>query len=143
VRRLRKPVLVTPAEFLQPVRIVAAYAAKDLGSLVLSTAASVQRDLDIPLEILTVSQGYHEHRPVLEKAQVFLQQLGCKAKLTGSVGAVARTIVSHTTPDTLLIMGAYGRSRVYHLILGSVTEQVLRTASGPVLLSAKPQVVYQ
>jgi len=53
-------------------------------------------------------------------------------------GDPATAIIKHCADDTLVVMGAYGHSRLYHMVLGSVAEQVMRFASGPALLSAKP-----
>jgi nucleotide-binding universal stress UspA family protein len=50
-------------------------------------------------------------------------------------GRVAPTIVevARRRHIDLIVMGTHGRSGVAHLLLGSVTEKVLRTASCPVL----------
>ena len=50
-------------------------------------------------------------------------------------GRPARTIVEvgRQRGADLIVMGTHGRTGVAHLLLGSVTEKVLRTASCPVL----------
>ena len=50
-------------------------------------------------------------------------------------GRPARTIVDvgRRRGTDLIVMGTHGRSGIAHLLLGSVTEKVLRTASCPVL----------
>jgi nucleotide-binding universal stress UspA family protein len=53
-----------------------------------------------------------------------------------SEGAVVRTIVETAAqlPADLIVMGSHGRGGVEHLVLGSVTEKVLRKAHCPVLI---------
>ena len=50
-------------------------------------------------------------------------------------GPTARTIVEYATDRAfdLIVMGTHGRTGVAHLLLGSVAEQVVRTAPCPVL----------
>ncbi|XHX81268.1 MAG: universal stress protein [Stenomitos frigidus ULC029] len=46
--------------------------------------------------------------------------------------AIAQYIEAHKID--LLLMGAYGHSRIRHLVIGSVTAQLLRSSHIPVLL---------
>ncbi len=50
-------------------------------------------------------------------------------------GSPSRTIVDHATPDRcdLVVMGTHGRGGIDRLLLGSVTERVVRQAAVPVL----------
>lgn len=50
-------------------------------------------------------------------------------------GAAAREIVEHALNNhiDLIVMGTHGRGGVAHLLLGSVTERIVRTAACPVL----------
>jgi len=49
----------------------------------------------------------------------------------------AAAILRRAAPDTLVVMGAYGHSRLYRMVLGSTTEQVIHACGGPLLLSRK------
>ena len=44
---------------------------------------------------------------------------------------------------TLIIMGSHGRSGIRHLLLGSVTEKVIRHASCPVLVTRCAEAISQ
>ena len=50
-------------------------------------------------------------------------------------GSAAREIVEHAQNNhiDLIVMGTHGRGGMAHLLLGSVTERVVRTATCPVL----------
>jgi nucleotide-binding universal stress UspA family protein len=58
------------------------------------------------------------------------------AALTLLVGPPAMTIVEYAASSRadLIVMGTNGRSGLSHLLLGSVAERVVRTASCPVLV---------
>ena len=60
-------------------------------------------------------------------------------------GPVATTIVeyAHSHAFDLIVMGTHGRSGVAHLLLGSVAEQVVRTAPCPVLTVRQQPVAAQ
>ena len=137
VRRAHIPVLLTPREYTAPVRVMAAYAAKGAGTAVLSTAVVLSRILHVPLQVLTVERDTNRLQTIQEQARRELDRLGGSASLEHSSGRVADAIVSHTAADTLLVMGAYGHPRVYRMALGSVTEEVVRRTTGPVLLAGK------
>lgn len=51
------------------------------------------------------------------------------------VAPIARAIVEHARDSNanLIVMGTHGRHAVAHLLLGSVAERVVRTATCPVL----------
>ncbi|MBN2562268.1 MAG: universal stress protein [Phycisphaerae bacterium] len=137
VRRTHKPVLLTPEVHWRPKVVLVAYAGKDLCPKVLATGATVAQNLRLPMHVITVAHDTGRCSAIQDQAREEL------AGWTGSLcfvqdkGHPAKAIVGHTTNETLLVMGAYGHSRLYHLTLGSVTEQVMRDAPGLVLLSAK------
>jgi nucleotide-binding universal stress UspA family protein len=49
-------------------------------------------------------------------------------------GAVAAAIESVTQPGDLIVMTSHGRGGIRRWIIGSVAEQLVRTATVPVLL---------
>jgi nucleotide-binding universal stress UspA family protein len=76
---------------------------------------------------------------VLAKAQAAAQKQGVKAKLVMREtigGAAADAIVREAKKQRaeLIVLGTHGRRGVRRLVLGSDAEQVVRTASVPVLL---------
>lgn len=48
-------------------------------------------------------------------------------------GDVATEILAEVAPDDMIVMGTHGRSGFEHMVLGSVTEKVLRKAPCPLL----------
>jgi nucleotide-binding universal stress UspA family protein len=72
-----------------------------------------------------------------ERIAAQLGERGVSVSFASVDGDPVRVLVQHAEPDTLLVMGAYGHSRLYHVTLGSITERVIRDAHGPVLLASK------
>jgi nucleotide-binding universal stress UspA family protein len=61
--------------------------------------------------------------------------VGIQVDITVEVGSAARAIIERARrlPADLIVMGTHGASGFEHLVLGSVTEKVLRTATCPVM----------
>ena len=138
VRRVHVPVLLTPREYASPTRVLAAYAAKS-GGTVLAAAVTLSRLLQVPLHLLTVDNDRQRLTRIQEQGLRELEHLGGSATLERDSGRVVDAIIAHATGRCVLVMGAYGHSRVYRMALGSVTEETVRRCSGPVLLAAKPK----
>ncbi len=79
------------------------------------------------------------HLTALE-GQLAKRRVRCRAELR--LGTPYRTIVERATklPADLVVMGTQGRSGLSHLLVGSVAERVVRSATCPVLtVSAQPK----
>ena len=136
-RRVRVPILMTPKEF-RPIReLVVADAAKEPAARNLKIAARLSGALNVPLRVVTVAKDTKSGEQVLAQARSFLQDRNVLVTFEVLKGRVATELSRTTTVGSLLILGASGRSRTYHLLLGNVTVEVMRSASGPVLISSK------
>jgi nucleotide-binding universal stress UspA family protein len=65
-----------------------------------------------------------------------IEQTGIKVIMHQPTGAVAEEILNQADAlnADLIVMGRHGHGAMYHLLLGSVTEGVLKRATRPVLL---------
>jgi nucleotide-binding universal stress UspA family protein len=59
--------------------------------------------------------------------------------LTSSAPAAAIVTYAYETGTDLIVMGTHGRSGFAHLLMGSVSERVVRTAPCPVLTVRHPE----
>jgi nucleotide-binding universal stress UspA family protein len=139
VRASTKPCLVTPAAFHPPHHILMAYDGSAESAGALRAGFTLAESLGVTeVTIVTVCQRDHE-----DAAAQSLQQAHQQA-LTHKLTVHAQLVHGH--PDTgiltacdnahadLIVMGAYGHTRIRELIVGSTTSQVLRKARTPVLL---------
>ncbi|MGB5633289.1 MAG: universal stress protein [Waterburya sp.] len=137
VRSSHKPCLVTPREFQPIKRILLAYdGGKSCQKAIEYLSQSpVFRGLD--LHIITVDTGNTEKaNRNLSFAQKIMEQVDFNPTLqllTGNPETEMEKYIADNNID-FLIMGAYGHSRIRHLIIGSTTAQMLRNSHIPVLL---------
>jgi nucleotide-binding universal stress UspA family protein len=136
VRAAQRPVLVASRAFKPVKRVLLAF---DEGESVAKAVAHMAKGkLFDGMEIRLVHAG--EDRPsmraAMEAAAQTLDAAGRKSQIAiepGEPDAVITRMVQDEAMD-LLVMGAYGHSRVRSLIIGSTTTQMVRGCPIPVLL---------
>lgn len=139
VRRTHRSLLLTPREFREPCRILVGYAGHGIGSQGLLSAAALSAALRLPCTVLNVNSNPQAQKEVTAEARKTLRALDVDATFEECSGKPAERLIDASSPDTLLVLGATGRSRLYSFVLGSVTEEVMRSATGPILVTAKAQ----
>lgn len=141
LRRSQRPVLVTPAEFFPMNKLLVAYDASQHANRALRVACGLSSDVGLPMVVVTVAQR-EEDRPrsetVLDEARRLVAPYEeVTAEFSLLVGEEEETLlVEHVeqTESDLVVMGAYGESRIREWLLGSTTAGVLARSSRPVLL---------
>jgi nucleotide-binding universal stress UspA family protein len=142
VRASVKPCLVTPETFREIKHILLAYDGSAESNKALSTSFALTGDLHAQLTITTVCQREHEEAAskILHQAQEQVNQrkLTVEAQLLhGNAEDEILGFADKINAD-LIVMGAYGHTRIRELILGSTTSHVMRKAKVPVLLARGP-----
>ncbi len=137
VRSSHKPCLVTPREFQPIERILLAYDGGKSCQKALKYLASVSAFQNLELHIITVTQKERttafDH---LNQAVAIAEEAGftpISQLLHGEAEPEMEKYVEDNNID-FMIMGAYGHSRIRHLVIGSTTAQMLRNSSIPILL---------
>ncbi|GHB93529.1 universal stress protein [Cerasicoccus arenae] len=138
VRAARQPCLVTNLEYREIKKAALAYdgsasAQKAVDWLIAETALR-----DIALSVVTVSDGHGDNESAhsLRVAEGRLEDAGISAEahlLTGDTEDEIAKFVEGNDID-LLIMGAYGHSRIRELLIGSTTTDLIRRCKIPVML---------
>ncbi|MBT9311144.1 universal stress protein [Leptothoe kymatousa] len=137
VRSSTKPCLVTPQSFAPIEKLLVAYDGSPTGKRILSFLVdSAEGFKDIDIHLLTVAKSDTAPPTELESAQATLQQAGLSSTTTVLSGDPETVISDYIDKNqiSLLMMGAYGHSRIRHLVIGSTTVQLLRSVQVPVLL---------
>lgn len=90
----------------------------------------------LAVQLVTVGTATAEARAALERARSLLSAAGIGAE-TAILPGQPETVLGHLVeeaPFDLLVMGAYGHSRIRSLIIGSTTAAMLRSCKVPVVL---------
>lgn len=139
VRAAVKPCLVTPDEFREITRILIAYDGSAESGKGLRAGLRLASDLGAPVNIVTVCQREHEEPAANALQDAHRQALDHQL--------VAHAQLLHGDPETeilnerlkvgadLIVMGAYGHTRIREWVLGSTTSHIIRKSTVPVLLA--------
>lgn len=137
VRQCNKPIFITPKSFRRISKLLVAYDGSNKANKALQLAGFLAEKLGIPATILTVSENRQVQNKYLEEAETYLSPYEVETELIGVSGNPEKNIVKVAGEKDcdLIVMGAFGRTRIREAILGSTTEQVMRNTNVPVLLS--------
>ncbi|WP_132986998.1 universal stress protein [Luteimonas terricola] len=136
VRSVRRPLLVAPRTFREPRRVMVAFdgSATTRKGIEIVAASPLFRGLDVV--VLMVGEADAQQASALHWAEETLREHGHQVESRQQSGAVNETISAAIDEERVdvLVMGAYGHSRIRNMIVGSTTTYVLRTSHVPVLL---------
>jgi nucleotide-binding universal stress UspA family protein len=137
VRHSAKPCLVTTDTFHEFQSALIAHDGSDESQKALRLGLSLAKSLKLAVKILTVySHDAQKAQEILQKAAEIAREIGVEAVTDALHGEAADALLHVAAPAgaTLLVMGAHGHNRIRELILGSVTDKVIRKTKVPVLL---------
>lgn len=136
VRQTHKPVLVTPEKYKKITKILVAYDASSFSTKALTAGADIAEQMKLPLTVVTVSDDKKAGEDILSQADENLKD--CKITYDKALkdGETVSAILDSCNEGSydLLVMGAYGHSKIRELILGNTTVQIMRKVSCAVLL---------
>lgn len=136
VRALHRPILVVPPNFTAPTRAMVAFdgSMTTRKGVELIAASPLFKGLDI--HVVMVGPDNQASRSQVEWASDVLTRSGLKTISRVVEGDADHVLPAYAANNAigLLVMGAYGHSRVRQLLVGSTTTAVIRTSPIPVLL---------
>ncbi|MCP3056483.1 universal stress protein [Aurantimonas marianensis] len=134
LRASTKPVLVTARAFRPIRRFIVAFdggpsAGKAIDHLVASPLLK-----GAACELVMVSSKPSDER--LDRAAARLREAGYDVTATLEKGEPDEVIAAHVKRDDvdLIVMGAYGHSRIRNFLIGSTTSEIVRACLRPVLM---------
>jgi len=138
VRSSHKPCLVTSRKFKPIERVLIAYDDSSSSQKILQFIANSPIFTGLELHIVAVAKSKSDRTAIaqIESAKQLVQQAGFEPICSVIEGYSEKAISNYVTEQdiSLLLMGAYGHSRIRHLVIGSTTAQMLRSTHIPVLL---------
>lgn len=134
VRRSPIPVLVVSGKIPESDQMVVAYDGSRQAKKALRFAAELAEHENRPFQLLSV--GDDSAQVWLEDAREYLREHPTVAGFERRSGDAEDEILRFAEEQKagLLVIGAYGRNKLYELVLGSTTSHVLNHAHCPVLL---------
>ncbi|WP_191059395.1 universal stress protein [Geminicoccus harenae] len=135
-RSARKPVLVAARAFKPIRRVMIAF---DGGTSVRKAIAHIAHGdhfRGLPLHLLMAGADNRENQDQLGQASGYLRSGGHEAT-TQILPGEPETVIAREVQEQgidLLVMGAYGHTRLRNLIIGSTTTEMIRSCKVPILL---------
>ena len=136
VRASTKPVFVAARAFRPITRVLVAYDGGTSSMKAVDHLARTSLYAGLAVHVVTVGSATAEVRKGLENAQAMLRAAGVEAE-TSTVSGQPETALGklvEEAPYDMVVMGAYGHSRIRSLIIGSTTTEMIRSCKVPVVL---------
>ncbi len=138
VRSSQKPCLVTSRQFKPIERVLIAYDGSPTGQKMLQFLVDSPIFKGLQLHLITITKNRAEPTAIarLHQAEQTIRSAGFESVSRLLEGESEKVIAQYITEQdiSLLLMGAYGHSRIRHLVIGSTTAQILRSSHIPILV---------
>lgn len=136
VRASHKPVYIAARAFHAPERFLIAFDGGPSSLKAVEHVAAGALFAGLECHLLMAGDASGDLRRKLDEADARLQSAGFTVKAFVAPGAPEAAIAAHVDSQKigLLVMGAYGHSRIRSLIIGSTTTEMIRSCKVPVVL---------
>lgn len=136
VRSLHHPVLMVSETFKAPENVMVAFDGSKTTRKGIEILAKSPLFTGVCVHVVIVGPDTGDNQYQLKWALETLQEAGHSAEGAIRAGDVEATLHQYQDEHDIdmLVMGAYGHSRVRHLLVGSTTSEMLRNATIPILI---------
>lgn len=136
VRALHRPILVVPDAYRLPERVMIAFDGSKTTRKGVELLAESPLFKGLACHVVMVGAEIADVQAQLDWAVRTLEDAGHEVHGAIRAGEVEATLRAYQREHEidLLVMGAYGHSRIRHLLVGSTTTAMLRNADVPLLL---------
>ena len=136
IRTTDKPVLLTLGAFQPPRKVMLAFDGSDTTRKGIDMLASSPLFRGLECHIVMVAGPAPHNLEQLEVARLQLEEAGLKAVSALLQGDVKKNLLAYQQKQNidLVVMGAYGHSRIRQWLLGSITDLMLQESSQPLLI---------
>ena len=132
-RKIRRPILTVAREFSTPKSLLVAYDGKRMTRNCVSLIAGNPALSDLPVHVVMSGKQNNEAEKQLAWARSTLERSGFEVETAHLPGDPEQKITQAITDREIdvLVMGAYSRSPLKNLFLGSKTNDLLRASRVP------------
>ena len=136
IRSMHRPILLVPDEYTQPRSAMLAFdgSATAFKGVELLAGSPVLKGM--PLHLVMVGPDTSDRWEQLRKAEKMLAGLESEITLAIRAGDVEPALHAYQEEQDIdiLVMGAYGHSRIRQFLVGSTTTTMLKTARKPLVV---------
>ena len=136
VRTLHRPILVIPSDYSEPQRIMVAFDGSATTRKAVEMVAASPLFRGLPCHVVMVGADKPEAHEQLDWARTRLEKAGFEVTASLRSGQVEDVLCAYRTEHAidLIVMGAYGHSKIREFLVGSTTTQLVRRSKIPLLL---------
>ncbi|RWU09199.1 universal stress protein [Pseudidiomarina gelatinasegens] len=136
LRSVHRPVLLTPENYSQPKSVLLAYDGSETTRKGVDMVAQSPLFRGLPIHVVMVDADTAANQEQLKWAKEKLEQHGHEVHVALLAGDVEPTLHSYQREHKLdvLVMGAYGHSRIRQFLVGSTTTNMLNNSDSPLLI---------
>lgn len=136
IRSVHRPVFLVPNEYSEPRSAMLAFDGSPTALRSIELLAGTPVFKGMPVHLVMIGSDNEEHRAQLNKAEKALAAQGMEVHLAIREGDVEKTLHAYQEEHDIdvLIMGAYGHSRIRRFLVGSTTTKMLETAKKPLVI---------
>ena len=136
VRTLHRPILVIPTDYSEPRRILVAFDGSATTRKAVEMVAASPLFRGLPCHVVMVGADKAESHAQLDWARTTLEQAGFEVTASLRSGQVEEVLCAYRNEHAidLIVMGAYGHSKIREFLVGSTTTKLIRQAKIPLLL---------
>jgi nucleotide-binding universal stress UspA family protein len=136
VRTLHRPILVIPSDYTEPQRILIAYDGSATTRKAVDMVARSPLFRGLPCHVVMVGEDRADSRESLDWARTHLETAGFDVTAEILPGEVEAVLCAYRTEHEidLIVMGAYGHSRIREFLIGSTTTKLVLQSKVPLLL---------
>lgn len=135
IRAIHQPILATAAHYKLPENFMIAFDGSPTGRRTIERVAASPLLAGLPAHVVAAGTS-SAMRDALAWAQNTLVAQGFEVTIANHEGEPENVLADYVQEHAidLVVMGAYGHSRIRHLIIGSTTATLLRTMPAPLLV---------
>ncbi|MBN7769765.1 universal stress protein [Marinobacter daepoensis] len=136
IRSVNRPILLVPDEFTEPRTAMVAFDGSVTAFKGVEMIAQSPVLKNLPLHLVMVGEETPDRWEQLKKAEQMLHGLGVEITLAVQAGDVEPALHAYQEQHDIdmLVMGAYGHSRIRQFLVGSTTTMMLKTARKPLVI---------
>lgn len=136
LRSVHRPVLLTPENYSQPKSVLLAYDGSETTRKGVDMVAQSPLFKGLPIHVVMVDTDTAASQEQLNWARQQLEKHGHEVHVALLDGDVEPVLHSYQRDQKLdvLVMGAYGHSRIRQFLVGSTTTSMLNNSDSPLLI---------